>query len=113
MADKLPTPSVLLADRGYDADSIRENMNKREVLPVTPLSGHRLAMPCGARDAQIPQKAHRGDRSLYRRLNLVERRFNKLSNRRRFASGCDKTAEGLLGSIDITSVSLWTRHLSE
>ena len=34
MADNLPAPSVLLADRGYDADSIRETMEKRDVLPV-------------------------------------------------------------------------------
>ncbi|MBR9839660.1 MAG: transposase [Rhodobacteraceae bacterium] len=59
MADNLPTPNVLLADRGYDADSIRETMNKRDVLPVIPLPGHRLSMPCRGRDAQIPQKAHR------------------------------------------------------
>ncbi len=51
MADNLPTPSVLLADRGYDADSIRISMDERDVLPVIPLSGHRFAMPCRARDA--------------------------------------------------------------
>ncbi|WP_289154824.1 transposase [uncultured Salipiger sp.] len=59
MADNLPMPSVLLADRGYDADSIRETMKKRDVLTVIPLSGHRPAIPCRGRDAQIPQKAHR------------------------------------------------------
>ena len=32
MADNLPEPSVLLADRGYDADSIRKNMAARNVL---------------------------------------------------------------------------------
>ena len=37
MADNMPTPSVLLADRGYDADSIRETMDKRDVLPVIPM----------------------------------------------------------------------------
>ncbi|PXW75033.1 DDE family transposase, partial [Ruegeria sp. P4] len=37
MADNLPTPSGLLADRGYDADSIRDTMDKRNVLPVIPM----------------------------------------------------------------------------
>ncbi len=37
MADNMPTPSVLLADRGYDADSIRETIDKRDVLPVIPM----------------------------------------------------------------------------
>ena len=32
MADNLPEPSVLLADRGYDADSIRKKMEARGVL---------------------------------------------------------------------------------
>ena len=37
MANNLPTPSVLLADQGYDADSIREAMEKRDVLPAIPM----------------------------------------------------------------------------
>ena len=37
MADNLPTLRVLLADRGYDADSIRNTMDKRDVLPVIPM----------------------------------------------------------------------------
>lgn len=37
MADNLPTPGVLLADRGYDTDSIRKSMGKRDVLPVIPM----------------------------------------------------------------------------
>jgi transposase len=37
MADNLPIPSVLLADRGHDADSIRKSMGKRDVLSVIPM----------------------------------------------------------------------------
>ena len=37
MADNLPRPSVLLADRGYDADKIRDGMEGRNVLPVIPM----------------------------------------------------------------------------
>lgn len=37
MADNLPKPSVLLADRGYDADSIRTTMAARNVVPVIPM----------------------------------------------------------------------------
>ena len=70
MADNLPAPSVLLADRGYDADSIRETMEKRDVLPVIPMRKSR-------------KKRVGVDRSLYRLRNLVERCFNKLKNARR------------------------------
>lgn len=46
MADNLPTPSVLLADRGYDADSIRKSMGKRDVLPVIPMRKSRKKTHC-------------------------------------------------------------------
>ena len=99
MADNLPEPKVLLADRGYDADSIRRTMEARNVLPVIPMRKSR--------------KRRIGvDRSLYRLRNLVERCFNKLKNARRVATRYDKTAESYLGFIDITSIRLWIRHLS-
>lgn len=37
MDDNPARPSVLLADRGYDADSIRAQMKKRDVLPIIPM----------------------------------------------------------------------------
>mgnify|MGYP002651567990 CR=1 FL=1 len=37
MADNLPEPSVLLADRGYDSDNIRKTMEVRDVVPVIPM----------------------------------------------------------------------------
>lgn len=99
MADNLPTPGVLLADRGYDADRIRKFMGKRDVLPVIPMRKSR-------------KKRIVVDRSLYRLRNLVERCINKLKNARRVATRYDKTAESFLGFIDITSIRLWVRHLS-
>lgn len=99
MAENLPQPSVLLADRGYDADSIRKSMDKRDVLTQIPMRKCRK-MRVGV------------DRSLYRLRNLVERCFNKLKNARRVATRYDKTAESFLGFIDITSLRLWLRHLS-
>ena len=99
MADNLPVPSVLLADRAYDADSIRKTMEKRDVLPVIPMRKSR-------------KKRIGVDRSLYRLRNLVERCFNKLKNARRVATRYDKTAQSFLGFIDITSIRLWLNHLS-
>ncbi|EBA09798.1 putative transposase [Sagittula stellata E-37] len=99
MADDPSTPSVLLADRGYDVDSMRRSMDKRDVLPVIPMRNSRK-MRVGV------------DRSLYRLRNLAERCFNKLKNARRVATRYDKTAESFLGFVDITSIRLWLRHLS-
>lgn len=99
MADNLPSPSVLLADRGYDGDSIRAKLNAGNVLPVIPMRKSR-------------NKRIGADRSLYRLRNLVERCFNKLKNARRVATRYDKTMESFLSFIDITSIRLWLRHLS-
>ena len=99
MADNLPAPSVLLADRGYDADSIRITIEQRNALPVIPTRKSRK-MRVGV------------DRSLYRLRNLVERCFNKLKNARRIATRYDKTAESFLGFVDSTPIRLWLRHLS-
>ncbi|SEU08514.1 Transposase [Paracoccus homiensis] len=91
MAGNLPTPSVLLADRGHDADSIRKSIDKRDVLPVIPMRKPR-------------KKRLDVDRASYRLRKLVERCFNKLKNARRVATRYDKTAESFLAFIDITSV---------
>ncbi|QRZ12921.1 IS5-like element ISPme2 family transposase [Paracoccus methylovorus] len=99
MADNLPEPSVLLADRGYDSDNIRKTMEVRDVVPVIPMRKTRKLRVAV-------------DRRLYRLRNLVERCFNKLKNARRVATRYDKTAESFLGFIDITSIRLWLRHLS-
>ena len=46
MADKMPTPIILLDERGHDADSIRTPMNKRDALSVIPCADHeRSALP--------------------------------------------------------------------
>ena len=72
MAKNLLSPSVLLADRGYDGDRIRAKLIARNVLPVIPMRKSR-------------KKRIGVDRSLYRLRNLVERCFNKLKNVNRHA----------------------------
>ncbi len=98
MADNLPEPKVLLADRGYDADRIRKTMDERDILTQIPMRKTRK-MRVGV------------DHRLYRLRNMVERCFNKLKNARRVATRYDKTAESFLGFIDIPSIRLWLRHL--
>uniref|UniRef100_UPI001E31B752 transposase n=1 Tax=Roseovarius salinarum TaxID=1981892 RepID=UPI001E31B752 len=83
--------SVLLTDRGYDADSIRKKMETRDVLTQIPMRKSRK-MRVGV------------DHSLYSLRNLVERCFNKLKNARRVATRYDKPAESFLGFIDITFI---------
>ncbi len=85
---------ALLADRGYDADAIREKLADAKV------------------DAVIPAKANRRnpaphDPVKYRWRNCIERLFNKLKNWRRIATRYDKTAESYLGFVNLASALLW------
>ncbi|SEC39569.1 Transposase DDE domain-containing protein [Rhodobacter sp. 24-YEA-8] len=41
MADNLPQPAVLVADRGYDSDKIREDIESRNALPMIPMRKNR------------------------------------------------------------------------
>ena len=85
---------ALLADKGYDADVIREELAKAEVEAVIPAKSNRRE--------PIPH-----DREKYRWRNLVERLFNKLKNWRRIATRYDKTKKSYLGFVSIASALLW------
>ena len=99
MADNLPSPAVLVADRGYDSDRIREDVEKRDAVPMIPMRKNRKVRKTV-------------DMSIYTLRNMVERCFNKLKNTRRLATRYDKTASSFLGFIDIACVRMWLRHLS-
>ncbi|WP_102845504.1 IS5 family transposase, partial [Methylocella silvestris] len=91
-----PEPGVLLADRGYDADAIRDAMVARAVTPIIPTRR--------SRKVQVPVDGH-----IYALRNRIERCFNKLKNWRRLATRYDKTAESYRGFVLIAAVRLWMR----
>lgn len=99
MADNLPAPSMLIADKGYDADRIREKVEADGSVPVIPMR----------RNRKIQEPL---DTVLYAWRNLVERCFNRLKHTRRLATRYDKTAASFLGFIEIACIRLWLRHLS-
>jgi transposase len=92
-----PAPKVLLADKGYDADFIRQDMERRGGIAMIPTKRNRLI--------QLPV-----DPDIYALRNMVELRFNKLKNARRLATRYDKTADSYLGFIHLVSIRLWMRE---
>ena len=74
-----PKPCVLLADKGYDADFIRADLDARSVASVIPARRNRKVHPVI-------------DGHIYSLRNLVERCFSKLKHSRRLATRYDKTA---------------------
>lgn len=97
IADKI---EALLADKGYDANAIREELEKADVEAVIPSKTNRRE--------PIPH-----DREKYRWRNLVERLFNKLKNWRRIATRYDKTKESYLGFVSLASTLLWIPFVHE
>jgi transposase len=96
LLSRLKSGTMLLADRGYDADWIRA------------LVRHHGAW------ANIPPKRNRTETLcfspyLYRARNLVERFFNKIKHCRRVATRYDKLAANYLAFVQLASIRLWLR----
>ncbi len=92
-----PMPKVLIADKGYDSDAIRDDLAKRGVTPVIP---HRRN-----RKIQMPV-----DGFIYTLRNQIERCFSRLKQNRRIATRYDKTANSYLGFAIIGALRIWIRH---
>ncbi len=96
LLDGLQPKTMLLADRGYDADWIRQLVSER--------GGW----------ANIPPKRNRREPVcfspfLYKERNLVERFFSKLKHFRRIATRYDKLAVNFLAMLKLACVRLWLR----
>jgi transposase len=92
----LPEGAMLLADKGYDANALRNAVIERKAW------------------ANIPPKANRKDpicfsKHLYKARNLVERFFNRIKHYRRIATRYDKTAENFLAALKLVAVRVWLR----
>jgi transposase len=94
LLSRLKSGTMLLADRAYDADWIREH-----------------AIEKGAW-ANIPPKSNRNSPIcfspyLYRARNLIERSFNRIKPCRRVATRYDKLAANYLTFVQLASIRLW------
>jgi len=92
----LPKGTSLLADRGYDANWIRELIEEQDCTPVIP--------PKSNRTEEIPFSKRK-----YRKRNLVERCINKLKQFRHIATRYDRKASAFLAFAKIAAVRLWLR----
>jgi transposase len=92
-----PKPKVVIADKGYDADAILQDLEARGVVAVIPPKRNRKVQPVI-------------DGYIYALRNLVERCFSKLKHSRRLATRYDKTATSYIGFVLLASIRLWIRH---
>ena len=87
-------PRQLLADRAYDAKSLRDWLTERRVKPVIPPNPTR-------------KHPHTYDPKAYRLRNLIERMFCRLKDFRRIATRYDKRADVYLSAILLAAAITW------
>ena len=90
----VPSPRVMLADKGYDGDEVRTSLLMKGILPVIPPKANRKqSIEC--------------DFDLYRDRNRIERMFNRLKQFRRIDTRYDKTARSFLAFLCLAAAKLW------
>ena len=88
--------SMVLADRAYDADAIRQRIADKGAWANIPPMPQRRFKPVFSK-------------YLYRARILVERFFNKLKHFRAVATRYDKHPENYLAMIKLASIRIWMR----
>ena len=99
MLDGIGKDQVLLADRAYDSNALREKLGERGAW------------------ANIKPLANRRDKPafsafLYKYRNLVERFFNKLKHFRAVATRYEKHDANYLALVKLASAKIWMRFMS-
>ena len=96
LLDRLGPHTIVLADKAYDADRIRELIEDQGATPNIPPKRNRRWKPFFSK-------------RLYRARNLIERFFSKLKHFRRVATRYDKLAANFLAMVQLASMRLWLR----
>ena len=91
VADKI---EALLADKGYDADAIREELAKAEIEAVIPAKRNRKN--------PAPHDAEK-----YKWRNLIERLFSKLKNWRRVATRYDRCPKAFFSAVALAATIIF------
>jgi len=87
---------IILADKAYDADWIRRQIEDQGATPNIPSKANRTWKACFSA-------------TLYKDRNLVERFFNKLKFFRRIATRYDKLGSTFMAMVKLASIRIWLR----
>jgi len=93
-------PQAVLADRAYDANSLRQHLDRIGATAVIPSTRRSTR----SRKTPIPH-----DPTVYKLRNRIERCFNKLKHFRRFATRYDRLATHYLAFVHLAAIMLWLR----
>jgi transposase len=87
-------PKRVLADRAYDATSLRQELAQRRIKAVIPPNPTR-------------KHPHRYNKTAYKGRNVIERMFCRLKDFRRLATRYDKLARNFLATAIIAATIIW------
>ena len=87
---------VVLGDKAYDADWIRQRIEAQGAAPNIPDKVNRKHRHCFSR-------------ALYKERNHVERFFNRIKHFRRVATRFEKHAANYLAMIKLAAIRIWLR----
>ncbi len=90
--------AVVIADKGYDSDTIREHIETMGAQAVIPPRSNRKNPPAC-------------DLELYKERNKIERLFNILKHFRRLATRYDRRAVYFTSSIAIVATTIWLQAI--
>ena len=97
LLNDLPKGAVVLADRAYDTDWIREVIEEQDCSACIPPKITRIE------DVAFSKRT-------YKQRNLIERFFNKLKQFRHICTRFDRNALNYLAMAKLASIRLWLRH---
>jgi transposase len=97
LLNDLPKGAVVLGDRAYDSDWIREVIEDQDCRACIPPQSQRV------QDITYSKR-------LYKQRNLIERFFNKLKQFRHICTRFHRHALNYLAMAKLASVRLWLRH---
>ena len=99
MMDDIGAGQILLADRAYDSDGLREALKERGAWANVKPMPNRKNVPAFSQ-------------FLYRYRNLVERFFNKLKHFRAVATRFEKHDANYLALVKLAAARIWMRFMS-
>lgn len=98
LLNDLDEAAVVLGDRAYDADWIRERIEAQGAAPNIP-------------DRCNRRERHCFSRALYKERNRVERFFNKIKQFRRVATRYEKLGDNFLAMVKLAAIRIWLRSI--
>jgi transposase len=99
MFDSMSSGDVLLADRAYDSDALRDALEERGAIANIKPMPHRVRHPAF-------------NTSLYKLRNAIERFFSKIKHYQAIATRYEKHPENYLALIKLAAARIWMRFMS-